>query len=314
MKRRTFLTGAVATLAWCSRGIPDFRWIPEITDSVQDRTDDLLNANDIANEAIEKTYRWNTVSDITLFKRLYCTWDCWNIEIYNALKDLQSRNGLEPDGILWPKTLELVYEEAMNSGRYLNTTQTQRYLIHTELQNYEEDRGRMPISVPNAFNNRKFFGGWDIHEFKNRPGTYITASLEWVLPQTWSPNTLYISRLWGKMVMRLYDQNGVLSIANYVSWWTNEHRSPEQRSYTTSWTHKYHISSEYPEEWDLWASMFNATNINGGAIWVHSSNDTIDGYDRSHGCYRAGLYYATGLYDYVNRVWSIRVEIWDLYA
>jgi len=48
--------------------------------------------------------------------------------------------------------------------------------------------------------------------------------------------------------------------------------------------------------------MFNATNINGGAIWVHSSADTIDGYDHSHGCFRNGLYYAAALHNHTNRV------------
>lgn len=135
--------------------------------------------------------------------------------------------------------------------------------VYGDLENYESDRGRTPTSVPDVFNNRKFFGGGNIHDFENISGTYISQKLLDVIAERGTPNTLYIGRLQGRMIMRLYDAQGNIYIANYITGGTSAHKSPENITYKTGWTDKYHISSSYPEEGTRGAPMYAATNVNG---------------------------------------------------
>lgn len=321
ISRRSFLTWGAA-MVWLSACTSPERFSRDNTPVVLEpmaeygvswQVNDIMYPNNI--EAMQDTISSNTFEDISLAKNILCGYaNCDDSEFVLALQAFQVNNWLTADGTIWPATLKAIYMQAMRDNYMMTPTQARRMHIYYDLNNYTSDRGRIPTSIPDAFNNRKFFWGGNILDFTNIPNSYITQSLLNQVEQFWTPNTLYIERLYGKMIMKLYDAQGVLYIASYVTGGTSVNRSPENASFRTQWTDKYHISSSYPEEGDRGAPMFAATNVDGWPIWVHSSADTIDGYDHSHGCFRTGLIYAEALMRYVNTNGPINIVVWNLYG
>ncbi len=318
MDRRKFLSlWAAASLSACS-WIPDMRGIlsSEYWESVPDRVWGIVGGTEMhpeEREIMRTNYEKNLPADMSLLKQLLCGRFCGEEDFFRAIQNFQSQNGLTADGDIGPSTLRAVYARAMEWWYPFTSVQRNRLEILHDLRNYEPDRDRYPTSIPNVYNNRKFFGGGNVREFM--PGTlgdYIAQGLVGKIPEIETPNTLYIEKIEWKTIMRLYNQDGYLFVATYVSPGTYEHQTPQNTSYRVSSTDKYHISSQYPEDGNLWAPMYAATHVVDG-VWLHSSADTIDGYGHSHGCIRAGLHYAKVVHDYVARGNVITVQIGNLY-
>lgn len=289
--------------------------IPQVREPIQQETNRILSQD--VWTLFQTMYASNHQDDIQLLSEVLNN-GFQDISLIEALKSFQTQNGLVADGTLGPATLKQLYLQHFQLLPTLSPMQIKRLEIYEALQNYEADRWRVPTSIPDVFDNKKFFGGGNIQDFINLPQTYIAQGLSGTALKD-TPKTLFIERdNQGKMILRLYDITWNLFLACYTSGGASQNRSPEEQSGTTwaeDWhTHLYHVSSSYPEEWDAGAPMYAATRVNDDGIWIHSSADTIDGYDHSHGCFRVGLYYAQALHDYVSKYWEVDIQIGNLYS
>lgn len=316
VSRRWFLSLAGAfTLTACAQ---KWLWVhPSPSAKVQEPVSSEVGEILQDQEALFQQMQENThEDDIRLFADMFHAW-VQDANLVQKLREFQTQNGLPWDGKMWPATLEALYTKVFIKSPYLlSELQHKRLEIFTSLQNYEADRGKLPTSVPNPFDNTKFFGGAsqkEIYPFLSIPGTYLTQGI-YDVPLQDTPNTLYIERnSQGKMILRMYDTTGNLYISAFVSGGTSETQSPENLSTTTNYAHLYHVSSSFPEDTEGGAPMYAATQINTDGIWVHSSASMIDGLDHSHGCFRVGLLYAKALHDYVSAWNTLNVVIWNLY-
>lgn len=316
LSRREFFLGATAL--WLSACAPKRDWnislpFPEVQEPIASQVWEIIESHEVLFENMKFQ---NHQDDIWLFAKIFNKW-VEDTSLVQKLIEFQSQNGLTADANMWPETLKVLYTKVFIQSPFLTHVQQKRWEIYTSLQNYEADRGKLPTSVPNPFDNTKFFGGGsqeDIYGFLSIPWTYLTQGI-YDVPLQDTPNTLYIERnTYGQMILRMYDMTGNLYISAYVTGGTSENQSPENLSIETDYAHLYHVSSSYPEETEWGAPMYAATRVNTNGIWIHSSASMIDGYDHSHGCFRVGLLYAQALHDYVNAGNTLNIVIWDLYS
>jgi len=163
-------------------------------------------------------------------------------------------------------------------------------------------------NIPDVFNKNMYYGK---NVWENIVWTYFNENLyKSVISDRidthikWWKNKIIMEKFEWKYVLRMY-KNWELNVLTYMSPWTNDNKSPENRNIKFDWVKgKYHASSIHE-----WAPMFLAVHVD-WTIWIHTS-ELVDWKPHSKWCFRVPILYNKEIFDSIKK-WT-KIEIKDLY-
>lgn len=226
-------------------------------------------------------------------------------EIIQELKEVYHiETGLE-NGIITSKWLKNIYLQVyMPNREKLDFERLKRLEIYEDMLGYQKRPKALSRKLdPFAYNT--YYGKWSSVNVEN---TFVSQDLMWVVPnELLNPETKIIIGKVGEKVALMFYIEGRLHLATYVSPGTGR-RTPRVALYGERNAAMLHYSSKYPTKTNGWAVMPYATHIT-WPIWMHGSDDVIDGTPRSHGCIRTPLFYVKEVYEQVSKLGKENVLI-----
>lgn len=246
-----------------------------------------------------------------------------DIKIVEKIMEIQKKNNLVIDWIIWKNTLSVVYSEYYSN---INTIDLPRYIsnrlnIYNDLNYYKSHPWRdtlhwrlFPFWLPNVYSNTYYY--WK-NDWFNLKDSYINESLVSKVPdiieEKW--NIWFLENIDWKFLVRVY-VNWKLTLLSYTSPWTD---NINWWIRTTKWnfiskrSSKYHISwaiesIKKTKSWLKWAVMPYAVHI---YRWIYAHAWYVDWTRKSHWCVRLPILYAKWLYDIFKKNWDIKWYIID---
>ena len=268
---------------------------------------------------IKKSIDFAWIHEVNNFVKIF---NIENPEDFVAkLKWIQREKWIRDDGILWPKTLEILYTQYYNQDKYkkkLSEEARFRLDLYDEMKDYKNKKAI--LNKFNPFSYKTYYWLW-LKE--NEEGTFISKDVQLLIDRrkikkkiSGKKNKIIFSNHGWKSVLAFY-KNWNLEIATYVSPW-NESKTPKNIYIWEREVDMYHTSSAYPKEkrdsqWNIirkkWgAVMPYAIHVVWG-VRIHWSDGTIDWNWRSHGCIRTPLLYIRKLYQEVEEIGRENIQI-----
>lgn len=281
---------------------------------LNNKSENQNNTSNYLNYTKSIEFVWK--NEVDNFNDFFWLYDNNVNKFVEEIKSIQTKFWLNVDGILWPNTLKVVYQNYYaNNIDVLNSEANKRLEIYMNMKWYDNVKWAYNEKL-NVFSKNLYYG---IAMWTNISGTYINENLA----------NHFSERLWNRENKIIFSNvNGKTALAFYVGWKlevatfvtpginNSKYRTPPLVTNGKANPDKLHISSQFPEikdeNWSVvdsgWAVMPYAVHIDRG-IWLHWSDSKIDWLAHSHWCVRVWLYYIEHIYRLVNQLWVSNVLI-----
>ena len=238
-------------------------------------------------------------------------------EFVKKVKEIQEKNWLKKDWIIWPKTLEIIYKNYYKKNlENCNKEIQKRWKIYLEMKQYSKKYSRWikpNLAHLNVFSRMFYY--WDKSLWINIKNTAINKKLFWKVPENieYKWDKIIIQNIWWKTTLSFY-RNWELKVLTYITPWKLSTKSFSNRKIIRKKiiTDKYHTSRNDKR---TGAIMPYWIFVWGRWIWIHWSDHKINWKPASGWCYRVPAVYQTELYKYINNWnddWNLNWFNWKL--
>lgn len=287
---------------------------------------------DVAVEKLQNSlaYIWN---EERLFILTYFSLPADPVWFVDGIKSIQSNintsfwEDLTLDGVIGPGTLEKIYTHYyIPNYDSLPRFQQRRIDVYRDMQNYRPRdvyntegvyiRTIQPKSIPNAFNDLKYWGWNGFSQDSDFPADYYRP-IEWTMiangvvdlgfdtQRLRDPNSIYIEVYNWKHILSVYNVRWECELATFTSpWEASAGTNGTYHKQAESNLNMYYISNDLTG-----APMPYGINVEEWNILIHSWEGMVTWDDGSAGCFRVSLGYGNEIFDQVREMWSFTLHV-----